>query len=51
VAARFEDGVLVLRPNNAFVAVTRHLEGDVLVWNLLPFGRVTRMRRADLPSA
>lgn len=45
VAARFEDGKLVLRPNNAFVAVTRHLEGDVLVWNLLPFKRVTRMRR------
>lgn len=45
VAASWEDGKLVLRPNNAFVAVTRHLEGDVLVWNLLPFGRVTRMRR------
>ncbi len=45
VSAAWEDGKLVLRPNNAFVAVTRHLEGDVLVWNLLPFGRVTRMRR------
>jgi hypothetical protein len=45
VAARFEDGALVLRPNDAFVAVTRHLEGDVLVWNLLPMKRVTRMRR------
>ena len=45
VAARFEDGALVLRPNDAFVAVTRHLEGDELVWNMLPLRRVTRMRR------
>lgn len=45
VAATWEDGKLVLRPNNAFVAVTRHLEGDVLVWNMLPLNRVTRMRR------
>lgn len=45
VAAAFEGGALVLRPNNQFVAVTRHLEGDILVWNLLPFRRVTRMRR------
>ena len=45
VAASFEDGALVLRPNNAFVAVTRHLEGDVLVWNLFPYKRITRMRR------
>jgi len=47
VAATFEDGTLVLRPNNAFVAVTRHLEGDVLVWNLLPMARVTWMRRIN----
>ena len=47
VAATFEDGVLVLRPGNAFVAVTRHLEGDVLVWQLLPMKRVTRMRRVE----
>ncbi|MBI5949464.1 MAG: hypothetical protein HY875_15095 [Chloroflexi bacterium] len=47
VAATFEDGALVLRPNNAFVAVTRHLEGDILVWNLLPMKRVTRMRRVE----
>jgi len=45
VAARFEDGKLVLRPGNLFVAVTRHLEGDVLVWNLLPLKQVTWMRR------
>ncbi len=47
VAARFEDGALVLRPNDAFVAVTRHLEGDVLVWDMVPLKRVTRMRRVD----
>ena len=47
VAARFEGGVLVLKPFDAFVAVTRHLEGDVLVWNLVPLKRVTRMRRVD----
>ena len=45
VAATWEDGALVLRPNNAFVAVTRHLEADVLVWKLLPLRRVTWMRR------
>ncbi|MEO8539499.1 MAG: hypothetical protein ABI577_07140 [bacterium] len=47
VAARFEGETLVLRPNDAFVAVTRHLEGDVLVWNLVPLGRITRMRRVE----
>jgi hypothetical protein len=47
VAATFEDGALVLRPNNDFIADTRHLEGDDLVWNLLPLKRITRMRRAE----
>ncbi len=47
VAARFEDGVLVLRPNDTFVAVTRHLEGEELVWELRPLKRVTRMRRVE----
>jgi hypothetical protein len=50
VAARFEGGALVLRPNDAFVAVTRHLEGDVLVWNVVPLKRVTRMRRVETPE-
>ncbi len=54
VAATFESGTLVLRPNNSFVAVTRHLEadaeGEVLVWHLIPFKRMTRMRRAG-PAA
>lgn len=47
VAASFEDGALVLRPNNAFIAVTRRLESEVLVWEVLPFQRVTRMRRVS----
>jgi hypothetical protein len=47
VAASFEDGKLVLRPGNMFVAVTRHLEGDVLVWQVLPLKRITRMRRVE----
>lgn len=47
VAASFEGETLVLRPNNAFVAVTRHLEGEVLVWHLVPMKRVTRMRRVE----
>jgi hypothetical protein len=45
VAATWEEGKLVLRPNNASIAVTRHLVGDVLVWHMLPLARVTRMRR------
>jgi hypothetical protein len=47
VAATWEDGALVLRPNNAFVAVSRHLESDVLVWNMYPLKRITRMRRVE----
>ena len=34
VAAKWEFGALVPRPNNAFVAVWHHLKGDVLVWNM-----------------
>lgn len=45
VAATFEDGALVPRPNNEFVAVTRQLHGEELIWTLVPFSRVTRMRR------
>ena len=52
VAATFEDGKLVLRPNNAFIAVTRHLEGNELVWTVVPLGRTYRMRKAEpAPSA
>jgi hypothetical protein len=49
VAAVFEDGALVLHPNGVGkspITVTRHLEGDVLVWKFGP-NRVTRMRRSD----
>jgi hypothetical protein len=36
VAAQFVDGSLELRPSGqSFVAVTRKLEGDELVWNFL----------------
>ena len=47
VAATFEDGKLVLRPGNMFVAVTRHLEGEELVWEMVPLKRVTRMVRGE----
>lgn len=49
VAAAFENGRLVLRPNGGAPAVTRELDGDVLVWTLIPFGRVFRMRREEAP--
>lgn len=45
VTAAFEHGRLVLRPFGGPIAVTRELEGDVLLWTLLPLARVTRMRR------
>jgi hypothetical protein len=35
VAAEFVDGSLELKPNDSFVAVTRKLEGEELVWTLL----------------
>jgi hypothetical protein len=37
VVATFEDGVHTLRPVGIPVVVTRHLEGDELVWNYLIF--------------
>ncbi len=47
VAATWEDGKHVLRPNNEMVAVTRELDGDVLIWSIIPIKRVTRMRRIE----
>lgn len=47
VAATWEDGKHVLRPNNEMIAVTRELDGDELVWVIVPLKRVTRMRRID----
>ena len=45
VAATWEDGKHVLRPNNETIAVTRELVADELIWTIVPFKRVTRMRR------
>ena len=47
VAATWEDGKHVLRPNNEMIAVTRELDGDELVWTIVPLSRVTRMRRVQ----
>jgi hypothetical protein len=46
VVATFEGGVHTLRPVGIPVVVTRHLEGDELVWNYLNFtARLERDRR------
>ena len=47
VAATWEDGKHVLRPSNEFIAVTREMDGDELVWTIVPLKRVTRMRRVE----
>jgi hypothetical protein len=43
VAALFEDGRLNLRPDNKFIAVTRYLDGDEMIWVYGPFKN--RLRR------
>lgn len=50
VTATFKDGTLALRPNGGEIAVTRHLEGEELVWVLRPLNRTTRMRRVEEPG-
>ncbi len=45
VAAKWEDGKHVLRPNNEMIAVTREMADEELVWTIVPLKRVTRMRR------
>ena len=45
VAATWKDGKHVLRPNNEAIAVTREIDGDLLIWTVVPLKRVTRMRR------
>ena len=45
VAATWKDGKHVLRPNNEAIAVTREMDGNELIWTIVPFKRVTRMRR------
>lgn len=47
VAATWEDSKHVLRPNNEMIAVTREMDGDELVWTIVPLKRVTRMRRVE----
>jgi hypothetical protein len=45
VVATYENGVHTLRPVGLPVVVTRHLEGDVLVWRYLTF--TARLERVD----
>lgn len=47
VAATWEEGKHVLRPNNEVIAVTQEMDGDELVWTIVPLKRVTRMRRLE----
>jgi hypothetical protein len=49
VVASFEDGVHVLRPVGFPIEVTRHLEGDHLVWNYL--GTTVTLERVDPPPS
>ncbi len=44
VVATYEDGVHVLRPVGVPIEVTRHREGDEMVWHYLTF--VMRLRRS-----
>lgn len=45
VVATYEDGVHTLRPVGIPIEVTRHLEGDTMVWNYLIFtARLERVR-------
>ena len=45
VAATWKNGKHVLRPNKEGIAVTREMDGDELIWTIVPLKRVTRMRR------
>ena len=47
VAATFENGRLVLRPDGGPIAVTRELVDGDLVFTQLPIARVTRLRRVS----
>lgn len=49
VVATFEDGVHVLRPVGFPIEVTRHLEGDLLIWNYL--GTTVTLERVDPPPS
>jgi len=45
VVATFENGVHVLRPVGIPIEVTRHIEGDQLVWGYIGF--TARLDRID----
>ena len=53
VIATYEDGVHTLRPVGFPVVVTRHLDGDALVWKYLSFTarlkRISEVRGAPAP--
>lgn len=52
VAASFEDGTHVLRPDGIPIEVTRHLEGDQLVWRYMGFSaRLDRLGPPDTTPA
>jgi len=49
VAAFFEDGVHVLRPDGLDIEVTRRLDGDQLIWSYLGFdARLDRLGPAEM---
>lgn len=50
VVATYEDGVHVLRPVGTDIRVTRHLDGDEMIWVYGPLF-VARCRRLDGPAA
>ena len=51
VAAFWEDGVHVLRPDGLPVEVTRHLDGDQLIWRYIGFAaRLERIGPADMEA-
>lgn len=48
VAASFEGGQHILRPESLPITVTRHLEGDQLIWRYVGFA--ARMDRIEAPA-
>ena len=51
VAAFWEDGVHVLRPDGLPIEVTRHLDGDQLIWRYIGFAaRLDRIGPADMEA-
>ena len=51
VAAFWEDGVHVLRPDGVPIEVTRHLDGDQLIWRYVDFSaRLDRIGPVDMEA-